>query len=54
MNEYRISCFDCEDECIVSTGSDIPSFCPLCGSEDTEVVAREEMLLDSEDIDFEE
>ena len=37
MNEYRVTCFDCEDEVIVMAGSDIPGFCVYCGSDHTEI-----------------
>lgn len=48
MNEYRLECLDCEDESIVTTGSDIPAYCPLCGSDDIQVVKRELVLEDLE------
>lgn len=49
MNEYRVSCYDCEDETIVVAGSDIPEFCPLCGSDNTEVIVLEEELYEDEE-----
>lgn len=51
MNEYRITCHDCEDEVIVMAGSDIPEFCVYCGSDDTEVVRLDSDLHYDEDED---
>ena len=47
MNEYLIECFGCDDEMIVSTGSDIPAFCPLCGEDDI-VVTKKEFVMDTD------
>jgi len=44
MNEYRITCHECDDEVIVMAGSDIPEFCVYCGSDDTEVVRLDSKL----------
>ena len=49
MNSYRIECNECEDEMIVETGVDIPSFCPLCGGDDLFVVKQEPALEWDED-----
>ena len=47
MNEYLVECFGCDDEMIVSTGSDIPAFCPLCGEDDV-VVTKKEFVIDTD------
>lgn len=44
MNTYTVECYSCDDESTVIIGSDIPSFCPLCGSDDVVVVKEEEAL----------
>lgn len=51
MNEYRITCHECEDEVIVMAGSDIPEFCVYCGSDDTEVLRIDADLEYDEDLD---
>ena len=41
MNEYQIECHGCDDEMVVICGSDIPTFCPLCGSDGLVIIKRE-------------
>ena len=47
MNEYLVECFSCDDEMIVSTGSDIPAVCPLCGEDDV-MVTKKEYVIDTD------
>ena len=54
MNEYQIECHGCDDEMVVICGSDIPTFCPLCGSDDLVIIKRETAFEDWDEDDSEE
>jgi Zn finger protein HypA/HybF involved in hydrogenase expression len=44
MNQYKLECFECDDEITVACSTDIPAFCPYCGGSEIEVTKYEEPL----------